>query len=75
MLVDLLSNSKTVQKESLITKLMKYDFAPNVIALATDRMFPLADKLIFVGLLVKLAKANRKSYESIVMDEMGPMME
>lgn len=74
MLVDLLYISKNTNNESFVKNIMEYEFAPNVMALATDRMFPLANRLIFVMLVVELAKASHNNYKSIVRDGIGSVM-
>lgn len=53
---------------------MEYEFAIDVMALATDRMFPLADRLILVILVVELAKTSIRNYKSIVRDGIGSVM-
>lgn len=74
MLVDLIYISQTSNNESFIKSLMEYEFAPNVMALATDRMFCLADRLMFVMLAVQLARTSSNHYKSIVRDGIGSVM-
>lgn len=74
MLVDLICISQANFNESFIKSLMEYEFAPNVMALATDRMFSLADRLTFVMLVVQLAKTNSSNYCSIVRDGIGSVI-
>lgn len=54
--------------------LMEYEFAPHAMALATDRMFSLADRLMFVMLVVQLSRTNINHYKAIVRDGIGSVM-
>ena len=69
MLIDLIHISKSNNNYKFIKDIMEYELTFDLMALATDNMLSLSDRLHFVLLVVEIAKIGIYDYEENITEE------